>query len=114
MEQVSLEQVIAWNPSLILVQEPVFYDRVFGEPGWKTLAALAQRRVFLIPRHPFNWIDRPPSFMRALGAQWLAHLLYPQLYPFDLPTATREFYRLFLQVELDENSLKTVLPANQP
>ncbi|QFY41535.1 ABC transporter substrate-binding protein [Candidatus Methylospira mobilis] len=110
MEQVSLEQVIAWAPDVLLVQEPVFFERVYGEPNWKALAAVQQGRVIMIPRRPFNWIDRPPSFMRALGAQWLANLLYPERYPLDLPAAIREFYRLFLRVELDENMLKQVMP----
>lgn len=28
-------------------------------------------------------VNRPPSLMRALGVQWLAHLLYPKQYAFD-------------------------------
>jgi iron complex transport system substrate-binding protein len=110
MEQVSLEQVIAWAPDVLLVQEPVFYERVFSESNWNTLAAVQHGRTFMIPRRPFNWIDRPPSFMRALGAQWLANLFYPEHYRLDLPAATREFYHLFLQVDLDDNTLKQVLP----
>jgi iron complex transport system substrate-binding protein len=112
MEQVSLEQVIAWAPDLLLIQEPVFFERVFNESNWKTLAAVQHKRIYMIPRRPFNWIDRPPSFMRALGVQWLANLFYPKRYPLDLPSATREFYRLFLQVELDDNTLQQVLPRD--
>lgn len=112
MEQASLEQVVVWNPAAILVQEPVFYRRVFDDAHWKMLTALQKKQVFLIPRRPFNWVDRPPSFMRALGAQWLANLLYPELYPLDLAAATREFYKLFLRVDLDESRLKQVLSGS--
>jgi iron complex transport system substrate-binding protein len=71
MEHVSLEQVMNDDPDVILIKEKAFYDAIFKEPRWKSLRAVREHRAFLIPHQPFNWFDRPPSFMRLLGAEWL-------------------------------------------
>ena len=109
MERVSLEQVMAYDPDVILVKERAFYQAVFGDPRWRTLRAVVRRRVFMIPCVPFNWFDRPPSFMRLLGAQWLLGVLHPGRLALDLPRQTRAFYRSFLGIGLGEREVKEVL-----
>jgi iron complex transport system substrate-binding protein len=108
MEKVSLEQIVAYRPSLILAQERRFAEAA-ASPGWRNVEAVKHGRVVYVPRSPFNWIDRPPSFMRALGVQWLANLFYPDRYPLDLGDETRKFYRLFLGVELTAADLDRIL-----
>lgn len=102
MERVSMGQVLAWNPDVILVQDPVFYRRVYGLPAWQGLKAVKNHRVYLVPRQPFNWMDRPPSFMQGLGALWLAHTLYPQQSKMDLNREIQDFFRTFLQVNVTQ------------
>jgi iron complex transport system substrate-binding protein len=110
MEAVSLEQVIAADPQLIIAQDPQFAAAVLKDPRWQGIRAVRDGRVVAVPRWPMNWIDRPPSAMRALGIQWLAHLFYPQRLPLDLKAETRQFYRLFLHVEPDDAALAALLP----
>lgn len=109
MERISIEQVMLADPEVILAQEKEFVDRVCSDPGWQSIRAVKNRRVYLIPRAPFNWFDRPPSFMRLLGVKWLTSILHPDRYPLDLAGETREFYRIFLGVELDDEALRKVL-----
>lgn len=109
LDPVSLEQVMAYRPDVILVKEKIFYDRIYQDERWQGLAAVKNRRVHLIPYVPFNWFDRPPSFMRLLGAQWLLAVLHPQRFQPDLVAETRKFYRLFLGVELSEDQAREVL-----
>lgn len=109
MEQVSMEQVLLYRPEVILVQDPSFFQRIYSLPGWRHVPAVQNRRVYLIPRVPFNWFDRPPSFMRLLGLKWVAHTLYPQRFAIDMEGETREFYRLFLQVELTPDDIRYIL-----
>jgi iron complex transport system substrate-binding protein len=65
--------------------------------------------VALSPGLPFGWIDRPPSLNRLIGLRWLAEVLYPDRTGWDLRAETREFYRLFYQVELDDPELDRLL-----
>ncbi len=100
MEKISLEQVMLYDPDVILVFEDAFYHTVFNDPRWQGLRAVKNKRVYQIPNQPFNWFDRPPSFMRLLGVKWVASLLYPNRFRIDMVGETQQFFRLFLGVDL--------------
>lgn len=109
MERISFEQVAVYNPDVILVKEEAFFKKIFRDPGWKRIKAVQMRQVYLIPSLPFNWFDRPPSFMRFLGVQWLAGILYPQNYPKDMVREAQAFYRLFLGVDATGEQIRRVM-----
>jgi len=109
MEKISLEQVMLYDPDVILVFEGAFYRAVFGDPRWQRLRAVKNGRVYLIPNQPFNWFDRPPSFMRLLGVKWVANLLYPDRYPVDMVKETQQFFRLFLGFDLSAKEAKKLM-----
>ena len=109
MEKISFEQVMLYNPDVILVMENVFYKGVFSDPRWQQIKAVKNKKVYLIPNQPFNWFDRPPSFMRLLGAKWLANILHPEKYHANMVNETQEFFRLFLGVDLNPREAKAVL-----
>lgn len=92
---VSTEQVLGWNPDIILTVDPAFHRRALGDPVWKDLKAVREKRVFLAPDRPFGWIDFPPSVNRLLGLQWLVHLFYPETFPDDLRPIVKDFHRRF-------------------
>ncbi len=100
MEKVSLEQVLLYDPEIILVFERHFFRAVLQDSRWRQIKAVRNGRVYLIPRQPFNWFDRPPSFMRLLGLKWLTNLLHPELYGVDIVRETQIFFNLFLGVDL--------------
>lgn len=108
-EKVSMETVLAYNPDVILIQEKMFYDKINTLPIWSNINAVKNHRVYLIPKSPFNWFDRPPSFMRIMGLKWLLNLLYPKEYPMDVNKETKYFYKLFMNVDLSDAQLKEVL-----
>ncbi|MDR2152581.1 MAG: ABC transporter substrate-binding protein [Helicobacteraceae bacterium] len=108
-EKVTIEQILLYNPDVIVAQEKKFVDSVFSDPKWKTIAAVKNKQVYLIPKLPFNWFDRPPSFMRLIGLQWLANILYPNEYPLDLVAETKAFYLEFLGVKLSDAQLARIL-----
>ena len=109
MEKISMEQLLLYDPEVILVKEKTFFDTVFADPRWKNLRAVREKHVYLIPYEPFNWFDRPPSFMRLLGIKWLFSLLHPDRFTVDMLAETRSFYQLFLGVELTEAQAMEVL-----
>ncbi len=106
---VSIEQVLLWNPEVVVTWDDRFYGRVWDDPSWRGTDAVRNRRVYLSPSEPFGWIDRPPSINRLLGVRWLASVLYPDRFEGDLRAMTREFYALFYQVELSDPQLDGLL-----
>jgi len=109
MEKVSFEQVLLYNPEVILVMENVFYRKIFSDPLWQRIKAVRNKRVYLIPREPFNWFDRPPSLMRLLGAKWVASCLYPTIYRTDMVKETRKFFKLFFKINLGPQEARELL-----
>lgn len=109
MIKVSIEQVMAEAPEVILVFDRDCYDRIRTLPQWQHIKAVQDKRVVYIPRAPFSWFDRPPSFMRILGLRWLTHLLYPERFTTDIHAEAQNFYKLFLQLDLSAEQINTIL-----
>jgi iron complex transport system substrate-binding protein len=110
MEKVSMEKILLYDPEVILVKEKTFFSSIFTDPRWQNIRAVKSGRVYLIPHVPFNWFDRPPSFMRLLGIKWLLNILHPHRYQIDMVAETRTFYHLFLGVELSEQDALEIVP----
>jgi iron complex transport system substrate-binding protein len=106
---VSIEQVLVWNPEVIVTIDKDFAAKVYDDPAWSTVAAVRARRVHLSPRLPFGWVDFPPSVNRLIGLWWLAKILYPDLFPEDLRMLTREFYDRFYHVQVTDQQIDRVL-----
>jgi iron complex transport system substrate-binding protein len=109
MEKISLEQIIMDRPDVIVAQEKFFYDKVYKDPAWQEVKAVREHRVYLIPRTPLNWFDRPPSFMRFMGLEWLTKCLYPRQYPIDIVKQTKSFYKTFLGVTLTDQDVREII-----
>jgi len=112
MSLVSIEQVLQWDPDLILTwndRQEGAYKIITTDPKWQNIKAVKNKEVYQIPHGPFNWFDRPPSVNRILGVKWLAHLLYPEVFSYDIYRETREFYKKFYHYELSEEDLNELL-----
>jgi iron complex transport system substrate-binding protein len=111
MSPVSLEQVLAWDPEVILVasdpaEESNVYEQITTSGDWATITAVKNHQVYQIPRGPFDWFDRPPCISRILGVRWLGNLLYPDLYDYDMKAEIKEFYKVFYHLELTEAQMQ--------
>jgi iron complex transport system substrate-binding protein len=102
---VSLEQVLAWNPDTIITTDAAFADKAPTAAGWRDVDAVQKKRVFLSPRLPYGWIDEPPSLNRILGLVWLERIFFPRRVSGDMRAETRDFYKLFYQVDLSDAQL---------
>ncbi|WP_036255937.1 ABC transporter substrate-binding protein [Methylocapsa acidiphila] len=109
MERISLEQVVRFAPDMIVAQDRSFARMVSEDARWRNVKAVASGQVRVVPRIPFNWIDRPPGYMEALGVQWLANWFYPNAYPLDLQAEVKKFYNLFFNVDLGDGDVVRLL-----
>lgn len=106
---VSYEQVLNWNPEIIITLDERFFAKVFEDPRWQAVTAVKTKRVYLAPRWPFGWVDRPPALNRIVGIRWLGRLFYPEAFKDDLRQLSREFYSLFYHLDLSDAQLDTLL-----
>ncbi|ARP98144.1 iron ABC transporter substrate-binding protein [Pseudorhodoplanes sinuspersici] len=106
---VSIEQVLVWNPDVIITIDRDFASNVKGDPAWKGGTAVQEGRVHLAPKLPFGWIDFPPSVNRLIGLWWLAKILYPERFPEDIRAIARDFYARFYHVTPTDAQMDAVL-----
>ena len=95
---VTVEQIAAWNPDVIIASNSEFMTVVRNDQAWAGLAAVKAGRVHLAPRQPFGWVDYPPAVNRLIGLWWLARIFYPAQFPEDIKAKMRDFYTTFYHV----------------
>lgn len=108
MEKISFEKLLAYDPDVVIVQSNFTYNAIMKNPLWKNLRAIKAGNVHLVPNTPFNWVDRPPSFMRIIGIEWLAGIFHPKEFKVNLTSEIREFYQVFLGVKLSNSDIKNI------
>ena len=74
-------------------------DEKSERASWGEISAVKNGRVYLIPREPFSYFDRPPCFMRILGLKWLLSICFPELYKGNFEEEKTKFLKLFLSQE---------------
>ena len=109
LERITFETLLGYDPEVIVAQNKMVYKAILTNPLWKHLKAVKNKKVYLVPNAPFNWIDRPPSFMRIIGIEWLASKFHPKDYKVNLEEQIKKFYKLFLDVELSEEDIKQII-----
>ena len=107
--EVSIEQILLWNPEVVILSPEANYNEVFTDPVWSNLPAVQNGQVFEVPQGPYNWLDRPPSVQRILGIKWLGNLLYPDLFNYDMAEEAQKFFHLFWHYELSEEAAKALM-----
>jgi iron complex transport system substrate-binding protein len=109
LANVSIEQVLLWNPDVIVTIDQDFAANVRSDPAWASVKAVREGRVHLSPKMPFGWVDFPPSVNRLIGLWWLGKILYPDLFKEDLRELTRDFYEKFYHVTPTDAQIDHVL-----
>lgn len=104
-----VEKVVALDPDVIVARFGQAAAMIRTDPRWQSIKAVKTGKVYAVPAYPYNWFDRPPSFMRALGAEWLAGLLHPDLYPVDIRAEAKGFFTQFYAYDLSEADLDGLL-----
>lgn len=98
--QVSLEQVLEWNPQVIFVQDryPQVVKQIENDPQWQAIDAVKHHRVWQMPEYAKAWGYPMPEAL-ALGELWMAKKLYPARYQsIDVDSKARDYYQRFYRV----------------
>lgn len=96
-KQVSIEDVLKWNPAVIFVQEryPDVVQQILTSPQWQPIEAVKHKRVYLMPEYAKAWGYPMPEAL-ALGELWMAKTLYPQRFTdVDLQQHVDTYYQRY-------------------
>lgn len=111
---VSIEQVLNWNPDKIIIcKDKDFgsnaYEVITNDSKWSNLKAVKTNQVYEIPDAPYNYFDRPPSVNRIIGIKWLGNLLYPDKFDYNIEEEIKDFYKKFYHYEIKDGDLDEIL-----
>ena len=112
--EVDLEQILLWNPDVIIFAPDSCYAQIAGDAQWQSVAAVADGHYYETPYGPYGWLSSPPSVQRYLGMLWLGELLYPEYTEYDLQDAVTEYYKLFYGCDLTEEMYRTLMENALP
>lgn len=105
----TLEQILLWDPDIILVNEDGVADYIMTNSQWSPLQAVKNKRVYQMPVGVSRW-GHPGSLETPLGLLYAAKLFYPDRFAdIDIPQITREYYREFFRYELSDSELEDML-----
>jgi hypothetical protein len=104
--EVSPEQLLAWQPDVILAIDRRFHAAIRTDPVWREFKAARAGNTHRVPALPFSWLDDPPAPNRLTGLLWLGKLLRPAFFPQDIRAEARRFYALFYQQELSARAAR--------
>lgn len=102
-KQVTMEDVLKWNPAVIFVQEryPQVVDEIRQAPAWQPIEAVRTGRIYLMPEYAKAWGHPMPEAM-ALGELWMAKKLYPDRFAdIDMQAEADTYYRRFYRSGYD-------------
>jgi iron complex transport system substrate-binding protein len=106
---VSMEQILLWDPDVILVNEPSVTRRILTDRQWSTLKAVRGKRVYQMPIAISRW-GHPGSIETPLAILWTAKKLYPERFrDLDMALETKAFYRNFFNYDLTEDMAERIL-----
>ena len=100
--EVDLEQILVWNPEVLIFAPDSCYETVAGSPQWSELDAVKEGSFYKTPSGPYGWLSSPPAVQRYLGMLWLGALLYPEYADYDLQEEVTAYYKLFYGCDLED------------
>lgn len=104
---VNMEQVYAWNPSLIFVTNFTkfgpddLYGNTVGTYDWSAVQAVENHRVYKMPLGMYR--SYTPGVDTPVTLLWLAKSAYPEQFAdIDLTAQTRAYYKEVFGIELTD------------
>lgn len=104
--EVSYEQILAWDPQVILIAAEADYSRedILNDPQLASLTAVQNGAVFAMPSAVEAWDSPIPGAM--MGSRWIAAMLHEDIYSFEAFCAdAAAFYKEFYGFQLDTSLL---------
>ena len=117
--QISAEQLLAWDPDVIVVNGEPKADKsgnsaaedILSNPDYASLKAVQDQKVYGTPNAPFSWVDRPAGPNRLIGMRWFSALIYPEYIKCDINEEIHKFFDLFYHVDLYTSWIRRTPPV---
>ncbi|SER47293.1 iron complex transport system substrate-binding protein [Propionibacterium cyclohexanicum] len=112
---VSIEQVTAWNPDVVIIGtgDPGSAAALEKDPAWAGVKAVQDKKVYSNPAGVFQWDRYSPE--AVLELPWAAKTLHPELFPnTDMNSLVKQYYQQFLNYPLSDAQAQLILAGRPP
>lgn len=110
---VNMEQVYAWNPSLIFVTNFTsaypedLYGNTVGVYDWSAIDAVENQRVYKMPLGMYR--SYTPGVDTPITLLWLAQTAYPELFAdIDITAETKTYYKEVFGIDLSDTQAASI------
>jgi iron complex transport system substrate-binding protein len=107
---INREQIAQWDPDVILLNsfEPdLDVTWVYDDPILSLTKAAQDKRVYKMPLGGYRW--DPPSQESPLTWMWLADLLHPDVFNYDVRAEMKTAYKTLYNYELSDADIDGIL-----
>lgn len=109
----SMEQIIAWNPDVIVVGGLTSANAIDADPRWQVIKAVKEEKVYTCPEGVFHWGHGSSEVF--LFAMWLAKILHPdKFHNLDLEGELKSYYARFYHHVLSTDDVNSILKHTPP
>lgn len=106
---VSLEQILEWNPEVILVNEDGVEEYILMKEQWKNIDAVINEEVYLLPNGLTRW-GHPNSVESPIALLYIAKLLYEDAFQdVDIEKEIYDFYHTYFSAELTDEQISEII-----
>lgn len=108
-DMVGIEQIILWDPQVILANEPGVGAYIRNSPQWAPVAAVKTRRIYQLPIGISRW-GHPGSLETPLAILWTAKTICPEKFQdIHLEEEIRNFYQRFFNYAVSDRMMEHIL-----
>jgi iron complex transport system substrate-binding protein len=106
---VNIEQVLIWNPQVIITHEDSASETITGSKPWSTIDAVKSGRVYRMPNGISRW-GHPGSLETPLALLWTVKTIYPEYAAeINMKSETKKFYKKFFHYTVSDEMADRIL-----
>ena len=99
------EQLLSWNPELLLVDSTKIRDSIKSDPVLSGLKAVQNNNIIVIPNGAMAWAYNGPE--EYLNMYFFAKAVHPELFKdIDMEARTKAFYKEYFGFDLTDDDVK--------
>jgi iron complex transport system substrate-binding protein len=113
MVDASMEQIITWNPDVIVVGGLTFPDAIMTDPRWQEIKAVKEKKIYTAPEGVFIWGHGSSEVF--LFVMYLAKILHPDKFQdLNLEKEVKDYYGQFYHYNLTNDEVNRILNRLPP
>lgn len=113
---VNMEQIYEWDPDIVILTtftntmpDDLYNGTITGQ-DWSNITAVKNKKVYKEPLGVYRWF--PPSGDAPLMFEWMAQIIHPELFTYDMKDEITNYYKQFYDYDLTPEQAQGILDSS--